>query len=58
MRRGTSDAYDLFSFADPAEEFTVRDAEEDKETPAVSIVIVFSVIASIWKGSASGFPLI
>ena len=58
MRRGTSDAYDLFSFADPAEEFAVRDAEEDKETPAVSIVIVFSVIASIWKGSASGFPLI
>ena len=58
MRRGTSDAYDLFSFADPAEEFAVRDAEEGKETPAVSTGIAFSVIASIWKGSASGFPLI
>lgn len=58
MSRGTSDAYDLFSFADPAEEFAVRDAEEGKETPAVSTGIVFSVIASIWKGSASGFPLI
>ena len=28
-----------------------------KDAPVVSESIVFSVIASIWKGSASGFPL-